>query len=84
MAELPPASGVPVNVTGLAYYSLESYKVASWCPTPDGTGPAEQVHLVLNVKWMDAPFILRLKSRRATDELIAALQRHRDDVWGEK
>ncbi len=29
---------------------IEGIQIAEWCPTPDGTGPAEQVHMVIRVK----------------------------------
>jgi len=56
------------------------YSVYSWCPTPDGTGPATQVHLHFHTDL--GKIAVRLKSARACDELIKVLQEHREDVWG--
>jgi hypothetical protein len=59
----------------------EEYNVYSWCPTPDGTGPATQVHLHFG-KEPDPIFVIRIKSAAALDALIQTLQEHREDVWG--
>lgn len=59
-------------------------QIGSWSPTPDGSGPAEAVALnfqaLWNHRWV-VDLVLRLKSPRAVDELIAALQKQRADVW---
>lgn len=64
---------------------VEGIHVASWSPGQEGEGvPCEQVHLILKIPELDVTFVTRLKSRRATDELIAALIEHRDYVWPEE
>lgn len=58
----------------------EGYEVCSWRPGPAGSGPAEQVHVLLSMApGMKA--ILRLKSARALDELIGVLLEYRNEVW---
>lgn len=64
--------------------TIEEYTVGSWCPTNDGTGPATAVAIELAIKTKGGdplPLIMRLKTPRAVDAMIAALQKHRDDVW---
>lgn len=61
--------------------TIEEYTVGSWCPTPDGTGPAVAVAIELKVNGLP-PLVMRLKSRRAVQEMIFALEKHRDDVFG--
>lgn len=78
---LPPASSGPYNLTGMEFLEIEQYHVGSWSPLPDGKGPATQVHFMLRLRGIDTPLVMRLKSARAADELIAALERHRFDVW---
>jgi hypothetical protein len=78
---LPPVSRVPENLAGIAYFEIEEYHVGSWSPLPDGKGPATQVHFTLRLRGIETPLVLRLQSARAADELIAALERHRFDVW---
>ena len=73
MEEFGPRA-IPLGLT------IESYSVGEWCPTPDGTGPAEAVAIEINVKGLP-PLVMRLKSRRAVNELIHALQKHRDGVF---
>jgi hypothetical protein len=83
-ANLPPGNRVP-RPLGRGYAGGEirpiaEYGVGSWCPTQDGSGPATAV--VLHFTMADGQqFGLRLKSARAVDELIAMLERHRNDVW---
>jgi len=60
----------------------EGYDVYSWSPEPAGTGAkCTQVHLALPPVER-VRFVLRLKSARALDELVAVLLQHRADVWG--
>lgn len=61
-------------------YTILSYRVVSWCPTLDGSGPATAVGLILDVRGVP-PLVMRLKTRQAVDEMIAALEKHRDDVF---
>lgn len=59
------------------------YDVFEWKPTQDGTGDATAVCLVFSMKIGDVELrpMIRLKSRRAVNEMIAALEKHRDGVW---
>jgi len=75
---LPPPSSTPTQLLGL---QIESYHVGSWCPTPDGTGPAQAVAIGLKLKDLPHELILRLKSPERVDELIQLLLRHKRDVW---
>lgn len=61
----------------------EGYNVVEWHPTQDGTGPATAICLVLPFKvgGVEANIMMRLKSRRAADELIGILEKHRNSVW---
>ena len=84
--KLPPPNRIPVNLADAGIVGVKEYGCASWCPTPDGSGPAEAVVLHLTVELVsggDLTLGLRLKSACAVDELIAMLERHRNDVWPE-
>jgi hypothetical protein len=61
---------------------IESYEIAQWHPLPDGKGKPTAVCFILNVKG-EPPKAMRMKSRRAVDELIEALILHRDSVFPE-
>jgi hypothetical protein len=67
----------------LDYYAVDGYDVFSWSPAPPGTKSAKptQVHIMLPIG-ETVRVVMRLKSKRAVDELIAVLQEHRNDVWG--
>lgn len=82
--KLPPPNRLPQP--NLRMLHVTEYGVGSWCPTPDGTGPAEAVVLHLKVHGPVGvqQFGLRLRTARAVDELIAMLERHRNDVWPER
>lgn len=58
---LPPASG-PVKNAELPpiIVPLESYNVASWCPTLDGSGKPEQVHVVITPATLDERSLLTI------------------------
>jgi hypothetical protein len=62
---------------------LKGYTIGSWCPTLDGSGPPEAVALTINVQGM-GDLVLRLKSKRAVDEMIELLQQYKEDVWPTK
>lgn len=60
---------------------VDTYYVAEWHERPKSR-PA-QVHIVMSLDDIQTgvAIALRLKSKRATSELIAALRKHRDLVW---
>ena len=73
-------SRIPRNLN-YAVLPVESYEVGSWCPAPDGKGRATMVVIELRIEGSDVPFLLRLKSRRATQEMLDTLTFHMNDVW---
>ncbi len=84
--KLPPSNRIPLNLDGKPLFKISHYHIGSWCPLPDGKGPAEAVAFHLVVELADGSgdlleMALRLKTPRAVDELIASLERHRNDVW---
>jgi hypothetical protein len=81
--DLPPASRVPKNLNFpvLPIYGVEEYGVGSWCPLPDGQGPATQVHLHFRIRGIPERLVMRFKSAAELDRFIEALKRHRYDVW---
>lgn len=72
-AKTPDRTLVPMKGDGL--------QVFSWCPTPDASGPATQVHVHIPVPEVNATFIARFHSPHTLTEFINALISHRDDVW---
>lgn len=78
----------PVEGSGINAYDLiaevDSYHIVSWSPGDTSKGdPCTQVHFVQNIAGIEATFLTRFKSQRAINELIAALEEHRDYVWPE-
>lgn len=60
---------------------VDEYFVGSWSPGPEGANtPPTQVHISFDFPDI-ATFVVRLKSRRAVDEMIATLIEHRDYTW---
>lgn len=80
---LPPMNDKPSGA--LFGPTVTGYTVASWCPTPDATGPATAVAIVMNTRLpvldVDCDIVLRLKSPQRVDEMIQSLLRHKRDVW---
>lgn len=62
--------------------NVKSFTVGSWCPTPDGSGPATAVGISIETE-RHGDLVLRLKSPHAVDRLIQLLLRHKRDVWPE-
>lgn len=58
---------------------VEGYSVGAWCPTSDGSGKPEAVGISFKLKMGD--IVLRLKSVRAVDEMIALLEQYKHEVW---
>lgn len=59
-------------------------QIANWRPTPHGSGPPQQVHLLCHLDLGDGRTLaqaIRFKSPRGLDSFIADLQRHRKEVW---
>lgn len=77
----------PQNLKGQRVFPLEEYSVAEWCEQENGEGKPSQVHIVLPMpvplREVLEAFSIRLKSRRAIQELIDVLSKHRDSVWPE-
>lgn len=72
----------PVNVADLGeVFVVDEVRVIEWHPVKDGKGLPTQVHVLLGIPSAELHIALRLKSRRAALEVIAALQKHTDAVW---
>ena len=72
--------GMPMIPTG--YELAPEVNVYSWSPMPVGipNGKSTQVHLHIGSE--PNRILMRFKSARAIDELIDALVKRREDVWG--
>lgn len=62
-------------------FIVDDVNVIEWCPGDNAVLPAEQVHILLGLPSLGGHGVIRLKSRRVADELIAALRVHADAVW---
>jgi hypothetical protein len=81
---LPPMNRTPENLADRRLMKVVEVGVGSWCPSDDGSGPAEAVVLHLKIATGGKDFVefgLSLKSPEAVNELIDMLVRHRNDVW---
>lgn len=74
----------PSAIPQADYYELAPHvNVFSWCPTPDGSGKPEQVHM--HIGKPGGPIMLtRFKSPLTLDAVINALIEHREHVWGKR
>lgn len=75
-----PSEGANAFVGELILEAL-SLHVASWSPSSDPRKPPTQVHIIVEMKELPYPIVIRIKSRDACSEIIQALRTHRDDVW---
>ena len=76
-----PEAMVDVKPGIVVSFDVRDVHIYEWHPTPDGTGPATQVHLVLTFYGIETPFTWRFKSPETLGQIIAAFQRHRKSVW---
>jgi hypothetical protein len=59
--------------------NMKGYSINEFIP--GGALEPTEVHVLFDLAGEGPPLGFRLKSRRAIDELIAALQTHADGVW---
>lgn len=72
------------NLENLKLLELENMEVCEWHPSKNGRGDPVQVHVLFTIVGSPVQLVLRLKSSNACDDLIAALQKHRVGVWGNR
>lgn len=85
----------PRDMTGLAFYDIESYDVFSFCPgSRDASTPAEQVHVCVSLKPPPTmggvrspglampPLVMRYHGPGSLDAHIEAMIEHRTYVFG--
>ena len=83
---VPDPNRIPRNVADdIPTIVSMGYHVGSWTPELDGKGPLEAVVLRMDCEMDGLEFGvgMRIKSCKEMNRLIAALERHRDDVWPE-
>lgn len=68
-------------LSGAVFFEVEEINVHEWHPTPDGSGPPEQVHMEIVAKGFPSPLLMRFKGPGSIGRLILALRKHRDAVW---
>jgi len=72
---------IRVDESDTTLVQADGYSVLEWSPDPThATGPTE-VHFILPLPIDSHALALRLKSRRAIQELIDTLIEHRNGVW---
>lgn len=60
----------------------KEYHILSWSPGPPGTDhPSTQVHIIYPITEAEFAFAIRMKSRRAIQEMIDVLTDHMENVW---
>jgi hypothetical protein len=69
------------GLAGLAFHEIESVRVVEFCPSPDRSGAASEVHVVMRASGMTCPLVLKFAHASALDELAAILRRYRALVW---
>ena len=74
---LPPSERIGKPMFGR---TVKSFTVGSWCPTMDGSGPAEAVALSIELETGEQ-LVMRVKTPERVDEIIQMLLRHKRDVW---
>jgi hypothetical protein len=78
--KLPPPEDEPRNVRMVAL-DIASAEIVEWHPLPDGQGRPTQVWLIVTFHGAPLPAVWRFKGPDTLGQIIAALQRHRANVW---
>ncbi len=65
----------------LQVLEVESLETAVWCPDEQAQQPPEQVHLILRVKGLDYPFIVRFLGPDTLGFFLEEMSRYRRIVW---
>jgi hypothetical protein len=65
----------------LQVLEVESLETAVWCPDDQAQQPPEQVHLILKVKGLDYPFIVRFLGPDTLGFFLEEMSRYRRQVW---
>jgi hypothetical protein len=60
---------------------IDEIKIATWCPDERAEVLPEQVHLILRIKHLEYPFLVRFKSPDTLGFLIEEMIRYRREVW---
>jgi hypothetical protein len=58
---------------------IEDITIAEWIP--DGQKEPTQVHMIIRVKGVKTPLVMRFKASYTLDKIIAALTEHRNAVF---
>lgn len=82
--DIPEAKVLEENVDGSKILAGLGYEVCSFRHGPAGSNvPVSEVHLLIPLPIEGARVALRLKSKRALDELVGVLLDYRNQVWPE-
>jgi hypothetical protein len=65
----------------LQVLEVESTAIAAWCPDELAQQPAEQVHLILRVRGLDYPFVVRFLGPDTLGFFLEEMARYRREVW---
>jgi hypothetical protein len=75
----------PRDIQQEEFIEIKALGVFSWSPGKLSENlPCTQIHLRLEIDDALPPLVMRLRSRKVADELIAALIAERDFVWPDK
>lgn len=74
---------MPENLANLKIVELEAISINEYHPLPDGAGKPTEVHLCVTPKGQpNMRLVLRFKGRGTLDQVVVALQKHADNVFG--
>lgn len=77
--KLNDSSRMPVS--NVRAHAVKDIKVVEWHNKPEPIGRPDCVAFVIELAAVEAPLVIRLKSAAAVNDIIAALERHRDGCW---
>ena len=69
------------NLAGAKFCDIEQISIQEWHPLPNGEGKPTQVHMIIWVKGIKVPFIMRFKGPKTLGVVVATLQDYSANVW---
>lgn len=72
------------NLDSMFLREIDEIDICEFHPLPNGGGKPTQVHMVVTVRDFPGQMVMRFKGPQTLDEVIDALTKHRERVFGKR
>jgi len=74
----------PECLAGLRYMNIDGVVIGSFSPDNEANEKPTEVHMRIECNGLPFPMIMRFKGTVSLDQIIDALTKHREDVFGKR